>query len=166
MKAVLISHLIKAYANKPGFIKPWLLRQFDQIHFYEVNQSEFDQCFEDFKTGRFNFDIRETTFDPAEYKRFTESIADETAEYVRKRTLANLASGEEESRLLADWHERQVVVDSDKEEEMHCKGECPARDRPKGMSKLMDIICARHVSHHRPNDLICMENARQSWGCH
>jgi len=91
-----------------------------------VDQSEFDQCFEDFKTGRFNFDIRETTFDPAEYKRFTESIADETAEYVRKRTLANLASGEEESRLLADWRERQTVIDSDKEEEMLCKGECPA----------------------------------------
>jgi urea carboxylase len=142
----LISSHLQAYANKPGFTKPWLLREFDQIHFYEVDQSGFDQCFEDFKTGRFNFDIRETTFDPAEYKRFIRSIAGETAEYERKRRLANLASGEEESRLLAEWHERQIVVESEKEEEMECKGISYTRFC-QGCAQIDRAACATDTFH-------------------
>jgi allophanate hydrolase subunit 1 len=34
--------------------KPWLLRFFDQIRFYEVSETELMQMREDFKAGRYN----------------------------------------------------------------------------------------------------------------
>lgn len=102
-----------AYANKPGFTKPWLLREFDQIQFYEVDQAGFDRCYEEFKTGRFEFEVEETEFDPAAYKLFLDSIAEETQEFVLKRNAANMASGEDETRLLEQWHAERAKLAKD-----------------------------------------------------
>ena len=87
------------------------MREFDQIQFYEVDQAGFDRCYEDFKTGRFHFQVEETSFDPAAYKVFLDSIADETRAFIVKRNAANLASGEEETRLLKRWHAEQAEQD-------------------------------------------------------
>jgi urea carboxylase len=59
--------------------KPWLLRFFDQIRFYEVSEEQLLQHRNDFPLGRFDIRIEETTFSLADYNRFLaaekESIA-------------------------------------------------------------------------------------------
>jgi hypothetical protein len=87
------------------------MREFDQIQFYEVDQAEFDKCYEDFKTGRFAFEVKETTFDPLAYKSFLDSIASETQEFVQRRNECVKKSGEEENRLLAEWRAKQAIRD-------------------------------------------------------
>ncbi|NRR31101.1 urea carboxylase [Oxalobacteraceae bacterium] len=50
--------------------KPWLLRFFDQIRFYEVSEEQLLQHRQDFPLGRFDIRIEETTFSLADYKQF------------------------------------------------------------------------------------------------
>ncbi|MBD5780715.1 urea carboxylase [Pelagicoccus sp. NFK12] len=50
--------------------KPWLLRFFDQIRFYEVSADELLQMREDFIHGRFELKVEESTFDLAAYNKF------------------------------------------------------------------------------------------------
>ncbi|GHJ84927.1 hypothetical protein NliqN6_1329 [Naganishia liquefaciens] len=98
-----------AYAVKPGFTKPWLLNNFDQVQFYEVNQEEFDKCYEDFKTGRHHFEMEETAFDPAAHKEFLSSIEAETKQFMTGRNAAGKAEGERENVLLQQWRERKAA---------------------------------------------------------
>lgn len=53
--------------------KPWLLRFFDQIRFYEVSEDELLRQRQDFPLGRFDIRIEETTFSLADYNRFLAS---------------------------------------------------------------------------------------------
>jgi urea carboxylase len=50
--------------------KPWLLRFFDQIRFYEVSAQELREFRADFLTGRASLDIREEVFRLEDYRRF------------------------------------------------------------------------------------------------
>ena len=52
--------------------KPWLLRFFDQIKFYEVGAEELHRLREDFPRGRMKLKVEETTFSLKEYKKFLE----------------------------------------------------------------------------------------------
>ncbi|HKB56438.1 MAG TPA: urea carboxylase [Lacunisphaera sp.] len=56
--------------------KPWLLRFFDQIRFYEVSAKELLQFREDFPRGRFKLRIEEQTFRLRDYQKF---LADNSA---------------------------------------------------------------------------------------
>lgn len=58
--------------------KPWLLRFFDQIRFYQVDPKELLQLREDFLRGRFKVDIIETEFDLGEYVQYIDSIREST----------------------------------------------------------------------------------------
>ncbi|KAJ9102817.1 hypothetical protein QFC20_004924 [Naganishia adeliensis] len=98
-----------AYAVKPGFVKPWLLKDFDQVQFYEVDQAGFDKCYEDFKTGRFEFEVEETMFDPAAHQKFLDSIRDETEKFMVERNAAGKAEGERENGLLQEWRDRKTA---------------------------------------------------------
>ncbi|KAJ9104963.1 hypothetical protein QFC19_003760 [Naganishia cerealis] len=100
-----------AYAVKPGFEKPWLLNDFDQVQFYEVDQAGFDKCYEEFKTGRFHFEVQHTTFDPAAHKVFLQSIEEETKKFTIKRNAAGKAEGERENALLSAWREKKAAED-------------------------------------------------------
>ncbi len=50
--------------------KPWLLRLFDQIKFYEVSEAQLLEHRQDFPLGRFDVKIEETTFSLADYNQF------------------------------------------------------------------------------------------------
>ncbi len=50
--------------------KPWLLRFFDQIRFYEVSEEQLLEHRQDFPLGRFDIKIEETTFSLADYSKF------------------------------------------------------------------------------------------------
>lgn len=56
--------------------KPWLLRFFDQIHWYPVTTDELDELRHEFVQGRFNPKIEETKFSISEYNRFLEENSD------------------------------------------------------------------------------------------
>ncbi len=60
------------YRQTANFIdnKPWLLRFFDQIKFYEVTADELHQMREDFPRGRVELKVEETTFSLKAYKEF------------------------------------------------------------------------------------------------
>ncbi|MDQ8037649.1 MAG: urea carboxylase [Pedobacter sp.] len=57
--------------------KPWLLRFFDQIRFYQVSESELLEMRRDFVSGRFQLRIEEGEFSLAEYQKF---LSDNAAE--------------------------------------------------------------------------------------
>lgn len=60
------------YRQTANFIdnKPWLLRFFDQIKFYEVTADELHRMREDFPRGRVELKVEETTFSLKAYKEF------------------------------------------------------------------------------------------------
>lgn len=104
-----------AYASKPHFDHPWLLREFDQLQFYEVDKEEFDRCYELFKIGRWRFEVEETEFDPVEYGTFLKGIENETKEFFRTRNEAGRIVSEEEAVMSREWREKQgakVAVDA------------------------------------------------------
>jgi len=68
-----------AAAFEPG--KPWLLRFFDQIRFYEVTEEELLEQRRDFPLGRFDVKIEETTFSLADYNRFLAQEKDSIAAF-------------------------------------------------------------------------------------
>ncbi|MEM9085126.1 MAG: urea carboxylase [Pseudomonadota bacterium] len=60
------------YRQTDAFIegKPWLLRFFDQIKFFEVTPDELTEWRRDFYSGRRSIEIEETTFSLAEHRAF------------------------------------------------------------------------------------------------
>ncbi|ENV08814.1 urea carboxylase [Acinetobacter higginsii] len=60
------------YRQNPNFEphKPWLLRFFDQIRFYEVSESELLDMREDFKAGRLQLRIEEGVLNLKDYNAF------------------------------------------------------------------------------------------------
>ena len=60
------------YRKNPDFEqdKPWLLRFFDQIKFYEVSETELMQMREDFKAGRLKLRVEDGVLNLKEYNNF------------------------------------------------------------------------------------------------
>lgn len=60
------------FLKNPGFErgKPWLLRFFDQVCYYEVSEEELTEFREAFREGRATVRIEEEDFDLAAYERF------------------------------------------------------------------------------------------------
>lgn len=56
--------------------KPWLLRFFDQVKFYEVSETELLQMREDFKAGRLKLRIEDGVLNLKEYNDFLEANQD------------------------------------------------------------------------------------------
>ena len=64
--------------------QPWLLRFFDQVRFYPVDEPELDRLRRDFREGRHKIEITEEIFDLGRYNAFLDSIAPEL-EFFRAR---------------------------------------------------------------------------------
>ncbi|HCJ6338883.1 TPA: carboxyltransferase domain-containing protein, partial [Acinetobacter baumannii] len=56
--------------------KPWLLRFFDQVKFYEVSETELLQMREDFKAGRLQLRIEDGVLNLKEYNEFLKTHQD------------------------------------------------------------------------------------------
>ncbi len=63
----------------PG--EPWLLRFFDQVRFYPVDEEELNRLREDFREGRASIRIEEEVFDLHDYHAFLEREADSIATF-------------------------------------------------------------------------------------
>ncbi|NIE86824.1 carboxyltransferase domain-containing protein, partial [Burkholderia sp. Tr-860] len=71
---------------EPG--KPWLLRFFDEIRFYEVSEAELAALREDFTAGRASLRIEPSSFDLGEYRRFLRDQADSIAAFKTRQQAA------------------------------------------------------------------------------
>ncbi len=96
--------------------KPWLLRLFDQIRFYEVSEEELLAHRRDFPLGRFEVRIEETAFSLAEYNRFLAQESASIAVFQHKQRIAFAAERERwRSSGQADWVSEEAVVDANAE---------------------------------------------------
>ena len=75
--------------------KPWLLRFFDQIRFYEVSHEELMQMREDFPRGKVALKIEESTFSLKAYNAFLEKNGESIDAFATKQRQAF-----EEERLM------------------------------------------------------------------
>ena len=88
------------YRKNPDFEqgKPWLLRFFDQIKFYEVSETELMQMREDFKAGRLKLRVEDGVLNLKEYNDFLI----ENAASISSFKAVQQTNFEEERRR---WHE-------------------------------------------------------------
>ena len=75
--------------------KPWLLRFFDQIQFYEVSHEELMQLREDFPRGKVELTIEKTTFSLKAYNEFLKNNDESIQSFITKQRGAF-----EEERLM------------------------------------------------------------------
>lgn len=86
------------YGQGAHFEKPWLLRPFDQLRFYEVSNEELLEMRRAFPLGRLPLRITPTTFSPAEYEAF---LAREAVSIEAFRTQQQAAFNAERGRWTA-----------------------------------------------------------------
>ncbi|SBS35001.1 Acetyl-/propionyl-coenzyme A carboxylase alpha chain [Marinomonas spartinae] len=103
------------YRQTSAFSKPWLLRFFDQIRFYEVSHEELEQIRKDFPHDTFPGNkspirIEESTFSLSDYQSFIDDNQDSIESFKQGR---NKAFEDE----LARWHANgQFHFDTDEAE--------------------------------------------------
>ncbi|MBU3021603.1 urea carboxylase [Aestuariibacter sp. A3R04] len=85
------------YHQTKEFSKPWLLRFFDQIRFYEVTHDELEEIRKDFPKGKYPLKIENTEFSLADYQQFKQDNADSIDAFIEKRD-------QEFANELAEWH--------------------------------------------------------------
>lgn len=76
------------YRQTREFNKPWLLRFFDQIRFYEVSAEELVTIREQFPRGGYPLKIEETHFTLRDYQQFLADNSDEIDRFSEKRQRA------------------------------------------------------------------------------
>lgn len=85
------------YRTTRHFERPWLLRFFDQLRFFEVSHDELTRIRRDFPHGRYDLEIETTRFRLADYQ----------AELERHRTAIDAFRARRETAFqqeMADWH--------------------------------------------------------------
>jgi urea carboxylase len=83
--------------------KPWLLRFFDQVCFYPVEEAELTEQREAFRTGRHHIRIEEETFDYDAYRKFLELNANSIAAF-RERQQAAFTTE------ITHWKDHEAAV--------------------------------------------------------
>ena len=76
------------YRKTREFARPWLLRFFDQIRFYEVSHEELQQIRRDFPKGQYPLKIEQTRFKLADYEAFVAEHQGEIDVFVEHRNKA------------------------------------------------------------------------------
>ncbi|RDL44479.1 urea carboxylase [Marinomonas piezotolerans] len=98
------------YRQTSAFNKPWLLRFFDQIRFYEVSHDELQQIRKDFPHDNYPIRIEESSFSLSEYEAFVDRHQSDIDQF---KTTRNQAFADE----LARWHANgQFHFDQDEAE--------------------------------------------------
>src|SRR6185436_3543009 len=68
--------------------KPWLLRFFDQVQFYPVEETELNELRDAFREGRSNIRVESETFDFSEHQRFLADNAASIADFRSRQKAA------------------------------------------------------------------------------
>jgi urea carboxylase len=115
------------YKQTAEFEKPWLLRFFDQIHFYEVSHDELMEIRREFPHGRYPLKIEETEFSLDHVRALVArnepqidafqgvreaAFAEELAQW-RATGQFNVSTVEPElPDVIADWSADSIVLES------------------------------------------------------
>ncbi len=81
--------LLKNSVFAPG--EPWLLRFFDQVRYYPVDEAEFTELRQDFREGRASIRIEEQVFDLGAHLAFLDREADGIAAFRARQQAAFMA---------------------------------------------------------------------------
>ena len=115
------------YKQTTDFEKPWLLRFFDQIRFYEVTHEELTEIRKEFPHGRYSVDIEQTEFSLADFQSLVNDNQEDISAFREQREQAfenelnewkatgqfNVSTVEPEtSDVQIDWPDDCVVVES------------------------------------------------------
>ena len=76
------------YRRTREFTKPWLLRFFDQIRFYEVSAEELQDIRKKFPLGDYPIKIEDTRFNLAEYQQFLTDNKHDIESFTKSRNAA------------------------------------------------------------------------------
>jgi urea carboxylase len=76
------------YRTTKEFSKPWLLRFFDQIRFYEVSAEQLQTIRRQFPRGQYPLTIEETTFNLKQYQQFLDQNKSSIDQFVEQRNHA------------------------------------------------------------------------------
>jgi len=118
------------YHQTRQFAKPWLLRFFDQIRFYEVSAEELLEARQNFPKGRYSIKIETTTFSLQQYHAFVEQNQDSINAFTAQR---RQAFDEELQRWIASGQinfESEQHLTSEAGEEEALPSNCVAVDSP------------------------------------
>ena len=100
------------YKETEAFTKPWLLRFFDQIRFFEVSHEELLQIRQDFPQGRYQLTIEETEISQASLKQIVDKDREEIRAFTEQRESAfasELAQWRATGQFNIDTHEPDVT---------------------------------------------------------
>jgi urea carboxylase len=105
----------------PEFTQPWLLRFFDQLHFYPVSEDELMQWRAEFPLGQRSLRIEHTTFSLRDYRAFLAREADSIAAFKQRQQAAFEAERERwraagQAEYVSDDSAAAPVVDDDRPE--------------------------------------------------
>lgn len=95
--------------------EPWLLRFFDQVRFYPVEEDELARLRDDFREGRAAIRIEEETFDLAAYHHFLEQEAESIDAFKARQQQAfieEVARWETDEAVTVVQDEAPVEIDS------------------------------------------------------
>ena len=98
----------------PG--EPWLLRFFDQVRFYPVEEDELTRLREDFRAGRATIRIEEEVFDLGAYHAFLEREADSIATFKARQKIAfdeEVSRWQAQGALTAEIEEEILVEEEE-----------------------------------------------------
>jgi urea carboxylase len=76
------------WRRTPEFIQPWLLRFFDQIRFFPVDEQELLDIRDQFPRGAYRLRIEESTFSLADYNRFLDDNRDSITAFKQRQQAA------------------------------------------------------------------------------
>ncbi|KUI61832.1 Putative urea carboxylase [Cytospora mali] len=90
---------------KKGFSqdKPWMFEDMDVITFEEVTVEEYDRQMALFRSGRYEFNIKETSFDMGAHNKMLKEVEDEAREIRQKQKQYQDKMVDLEKELLAKW---------------------------------------------------------------
>ena len=118
------------YHQTKAFTKPWLLRFFDQIRFYEVSAEELLEIRDNIPKGRYSIKIKETTFSLHDYHEFISNNQESIEAFTKQR---QQAFDEELQRWIESGQinfESEQHLTSESGEEEALPSNCVAIDSP------------------------------------
>lgn len=91
--------------SKKGYSlsRPWLFEDFDQLTFHEVSEDEYQKQLAIFHSGRYEYQVEDTTFDMAEHNRLLEATKEEVKEIRKKQNEAQKRMDQVEAELMEKW---------------------------------------------------------------
>ncbi|KAI0192052.1 urea carboxylase [Xylaria flabelliformis] len=109
------------FGTKPGFTaeKPWLLKPFDKVRFFEVSVEEYDSLARDYFAGRYKWQISSSTLDIQEaFETMKRAQTDPNIiEFKRRQSEALREQEAIENSLYAEWAAEMALNEAVGEEE-------------------------------------------------